>query len=402
MKILHTSDWHLGHRFLEQSQLEEQKLFLDWLSQYIIDNKIDILLVAGDIFDTGMPSTQSLRLYYDFLINIRNTNCKHVVITAGNHDSPGNINAPKELLNALSIYVTGKITDNVEDEIFKLTIDNQDIIIAAVPFLRDQDIRRAVAGEDFEQIEMRYKTALINHYNKVADYCNSIKQNNIPVIGMGHLFVTGGKTSDSEQFIYVGNLGDIGADDFSNVFDYLALGHLHRPQKVAGKEHIRYSGSPVILSFSEINYDKKVVEIEINNNNISQIREITVPKFRNIYSLEGNVNEIIVKLKDISQNHKHQLTPWVEAVINNKTELSVDADKIQKTAEQLDVEVLKVVFKTDKEKKGIENLIYDKKEIKDLTPEEVFMIKCKEEDFDIENNPEIKDAFFEAYNIAKS
>jgi len=402
MKILHTSDWHLGHRFLEQSQLEEQKLFLDWLSQYIIDNEIDILLVAGDIFDTGMPSTHSLRLYYDFLINIRNTNCKHVVITAGNHDSPGNINAPKELLNALSIYVTGKVTDNVEDEIFKLTIDNQDVIIAAVPFLRDQDIRRAVAGEDFEQIEMRYKTALINHYNKVADYCNSIKQNNIPVIGMGHLFVTGGKTSDSEQFIYVGNLGDIGADDFSNAFDYLALGHLHRPQKVAGKEHIRYSGSPVILSFSEINYDKKVVEIEINNNNISQIREITVPKFRNIYSLEGNVNEIIVKLKDISQNHQHQLTPWVEAVIDNNTELSVDADEIQKTAEQLDVEVLKVVFKADKEKQGIENLIYDKKEIKDLTPEEVFMIKCKEEDFDIENNPEIKDAFFEAYNIAKS
>jgi exonuclease SbcD len=400
MKILHTSDWHLGHRFLEQSQAEEQKLFLDWLTGYIDAEHIDILLITGDIFDTGLPSTQSLKMYYDFLINIRNTKCKHIVITAGNHDSPGNINAPKDLLNALSIYVVGKTTENIEDEVFKFSINNQEIIIAAVPFLRDQDIRRAVAGETFEQIEMRYKTALINHYNNIAKYCNSINNQKSPVIATGHLFAVGGKPSDSEQFIYVGNLGDIAAGDFPDTFDYIALGHLHRPQKVANKENIRYSGSPVILSFSELNYDKKIIEIEIENNHISQIKEITVPKFRNIYRIEGNIDEIIVKLKNLSQLN-NKLIPWVEVVINSQEELNIDISDIQKTAEQLNIEVLKIIFKKKKESSGLENLIYDKKDIKELTPEEIFIIKCKEENFDLENNPEIRDAFFEAYSIAK-
>jgi len=108
MKILHTADWHLGHRLHEQSQLEEQTLFLNWIENYIIEQKIDILLISGDIFDTGSPSNQSLEMYYNFLVKLTATTCKSIIITGGNHDSAGTLNAPKHILNALSIKVVGK------------------------------------------------------------------------------------------------------------------------------------------------------------------------------------------------------------------------------------------------------------------------------------------------------
>ena len=177
MKIIHTSDWHLGHRLYEQSQQEEQLKFLNWLETYIDDNKIDVLLIAGDIFDTGVPSTQSQKMYYDFLVNLHNSHCQHIIITGGNHDAPGTINAPKELLSALSIHVVGRAPENVKDEIFELTVGDEQVIIAAVPYLRDQDIRRAVARESLDELGERYKTDLINHYRDVAEYCQKIKVN---------------------------------------------------------------------------------------------------------------------------------------------------------------------------------------------------------------------------------
>src|ERR1035437_5315019 len=140
MKILHTSDWHLGHRLLDQSQYEEQFRFLNWLEEYINDNQVDILLISGDIFDTNVPSTQSQKLYYDFLISLKKTSCQQVIITGGNHDAPGTINAPRELLKALSIKVVGKVTELIEEGVFEIDISEEKIIVAAVPFLRDQDI----------------------------------------------------------------------------------------------------------------------------------------------------------------------------------------------------------------------------------------------------------------------
>jgi len=398
MKILHTSDWHLGHRLHEQSQHQEQLLFLEWLENYILQNDIDILLISGDIFDTGVPSTQSQKMYYDFLIKLTKTNCKHIIITGGNHDAPGTINAPKELLNALLIKVIGKSTENIKDEIFKLAVKEESIIIAAVPYLRDQDIRRAVAGETFEQIGDRYKTALVNHYNELAEYCQNINIDKNPIITMGHLFCIGGSTSDSERSIYVGNLGDIGADDFSNIFDYIALGHLHRPQKVGGKNHIRYSGSPYILSFSEIGYDKKVIVIETKNHKISNIKDVVIPKFRNIFRIRGTVDECDTQLKK-EDEQKYDLTPWVELIIDNNTETIISFSEINKTVEDLNLEVLKKTLKNQKELVGLEQLTKNSKSIKELSPIEVFKMKCKEENFNLNENIEILDAFNEVLQI---
>ena len=400
MKILHTSDWHLGHRLLEQSQQEDQSMFLEWLLEFISQNSIDLLLVSGDIFDTGVPSTQGQKLYFDFLIHLRETGCKEVVITGGNHDAPGTLNAPKELLQALSIHVVGKATDTVEQELMKLSIHDEEIIVAAIPYLRDQDIRRAIATESFEEINNRYKTALINHYSEAASGCLAMKTTEIPVIAMGHLFALGGKTSESEQTIYVGNLGDIGAVDFPEIFDYVALGHLHRAQKVGGSERIRYSGSPYALSFSEIDNDKKVVVIETMKGKIHMIQEAVVPRFRNICRVSGTVENCIRQLNEIDALDQ-KLTPWVEVILENDDEQAFEYKEINKASENLKLEVLKVTFKNEHRRAGLEKLVANAKDIKEISPEEVFKLKCKEQNFDLESHPEMLNAFFEMLQIVQ-
>ncbi len=400
MKLLHTADWHLGHRLHEHSQYEEQLLFLQWLLEQITALNIDILLISGDIYDTGVPSTQSQKMYYDFLISLQKTSCTHVVITGGNHDAPGTINAPKSLLQALSIHVVGKATEDISEEIFELVVGDEEVVIAAVPYLRDQDIRRAVAGETFDQINDRYKKALVNHYTQAADYCISLQKIDTPIIAMGHLFAIGGSTSDSEQNIYVGTLGHIGAEDFPKTFDYVALGHLHRPQIVGGCEHIRYSGSPNVLSFSEIGYDKKVVVLETKKNTIIAMEEVVIPTFRKVLRIKGKPEECIIKLQEIDGS-SDALTIWVEVVLDITSGVPIDHSDFSKVVADLNIEVLKVTVKNQRTIQGLEQLIDHTRSIKELSPLEVFKSKCQEESVDLEEHPELLDAFQEIVNMVR-
>lgn len=399
MKVLHTADWHLGHRLHEQTQLEEQTLFLSWIENYIIVQRVDVLLISGDIFDTGSPSNQSLEMYYSFLVKLKNTTCKSIIITGGNHDSAGTLNAPKHILNALSIKVVGKATENIEDEVFEIDVNGEKIIIAAVPYLRDGDIRKAVAGESFEELTDKYKTALINHYEASAEQCKLINTTKAPVIAMGHLFATGGSVSDSEQNIYVGTLGHIGAEDFPTYFDYIALGHLHRPQIISGNDKIRYSGSPHILSFSEINYDKIIIILTIENNNISKIEDSVIPRFREFYKLTGTIAECIDEFPIVISN-SYELTPWVEIVLNEDNTINTDELKI--LAEKYSFEILKTSLKNQRKIKGIEELLKNTKSIKELLPTEVFKLKCEEMGFDLEESPKVWDAFNEILQKVKN
>ena len=399
MKILHTADWHLGHRLHEYSQVEEQILFLNWIENYIIKEKIDVLLISGDIFDTGTPSNQSLEMYYTFLVKLKNTTCKSVIVTGGNHDSPGTLNAPKHILSALSIIVVGKATENIEDEVFKININSEEVIIGAVPYLRDGDIRRAVAGESFEELTDKYKTALINHYKASAKQCELINTRKAPVIAMGHLFAVGGSVSESEQNIYVGTLGHIGAEDFPTYFDYIALGHLHRPQIIGGNDKVRYSGSPNILSFSEIDYDKKVIVLTIEDNKISHIKDDIIPCFREFYKINGTIEECIKQFPNIISN-PYALTPWVEIVLNEEN--GVNTESLKKATKDYVFEILKTSLKTQRRLKGIEELLEDTKSIKELLPTEVFKLKCEELGYNLKENPKVWDAFNEVLQSVKN
>src|SRR5688572_2974528 len=177
MKVLHTSDWHLGKRLLHHERTEEHQHFLDWLLEIIRNEKVDALIVAGDIFDTGAPSNTALKQYYDFLRSLYLTGCKHVTITGGNHDSIATLNAPKELLKYFNIHVIGGVPENLEDEIIPLRdeIGEIKLVVCAVPFLRDKDIRLSIAGETAEEREQRIKTGICQHYKDLIPFIQDYK-----------------------------------------------------------------------------------------------------------------------------------------------------------------------------------------------------------------------------------
>jgi exonuclease SbcD len=222
----------------------------------------------------------------------------------------------------------------------------------------------------------------------------------VPVIAMGHLFVIGGTTSESEQTIYVGNLGDIRAGDFPDTFDYVALGHLHRYQKTGGTENIRYSGSPYMLSFSESGYDKKVVIIETEDNQLKKIGEHGIPKFREILKVRGSIEDCIAQLKLIDLE-THELTPWVEVILDDEPNTRLGFSEINKAAAYLKLEVLKVSLKNERKMAGLEQQLKDTRHIKELSPLEVFKLKCKEQEFELDERPEILDAFNEVFQKVK-
>lgn len=261
MRILHTADWHLGARLVERDRLPEHAAFLDWLIGALRSEKIDALLLSGDVFDAANPPQDAVALYFDFLKRLADLKTVKAVITGGNHDSASHLNAPRELLRRFEVHVFGHAGDNV--------VDLGGAVAAAVPFLRERDLRQASAGETMTAVHEQVRAAIRDHYAMQLAACREVAQGR-PVIAMGHLTVLGAAASDSERDIHIGNLGAVGADIFTG-FDYTALGHLHRPQRVAGQETVRYSGSPIPLSFSEAADPKSVVVLDTQGMKIATL-----------------------------------------------------------------------------------------------------------------------------------
>lgn len=261
MRILHTADWHLGARLVERSRLDEHEKFTDWLIETLRAEKIDALLLSGDVFDAANPPQDAVGLYFDFLKRLADLKTVRAVITGGNHDSASHLNAPRELLKRFDVHVFGEAGDNI--------VDLGDAVVLATPFLRERDLRQARAGESMGDVHAQVRSAIHTHYSGRLEACRTVAQKR-PLIAMGHLTVLGATTSDSERDIHIGNLGAVGADVFTG-FDYVALGHLHRPQRVAGHEHVRYSGSPVPLSFSEAADAKSVVVLDTQDMKIEAV-----------------------------------------------------------------------------------------------------------------------------------
>ena len=318
MKILHTSDWHLGRSLYGRKRYEEFSALLDWLAQTIEDEKVDALLVAGDVFDTSTPSNRAQGLYYRFLCRVAASCCRHVAVIAGNHDSPSFLNAPKELLRALNVYVVGSVTDALDDEVIVLHKDGKpEAIVCAVPYLRDKDIRTVEPGETIDDKNAKLVEGLKDHY---ADVCSIAEQkrtefenaghDGIPIIAMGHLFTTGGKTVDGDgvRELYVGSLAHVGEEVFSSAIDYLALGHLHVPQAVGSAEHIRYCGSPIPMGYGEAAQEKKVVLIEFNGIT-PNIQELAVPCFQQMVCIVGSLDDIHAKLEELKMEES---SAWLE------------------------------------------------------------------------------------------
>jgi len=378
MKILHTADWHLGQKFLAKDRIEEHRLALEWLYNTINDQNIDVLLIAGDIFDIGNPPNYARQMYYKFLTSLQSTKCRHVVIIGGNHDSPSMINAPKELLQILNVHVVGAATDDIQDEIIVLENNDKEteLVVAAVPFLRDRDLRTSVAGETGLERIAKIREGIVQHFQKAGEVVEEYASFPIPIIAMGHLYAKGASATDKQNNIYIGDVANIEAAQFPTIFKYIALGHLHRTQMVQKQEHIRYSGSLIPVNFGEI-LDKKSINIlEWDKDQLKNIETVKIPRFRNLIAIEGSLEKVQERLEKINENQKGILIPWVEiTVVLEETIPHLDAT-IREFSKDFRLEILKIrAIKKQQALESLTNFVT----LDDLSPLEVFEKKCDSE-----------------------
>ncbi|KAA3437163.1 exonuclease SbcCD subunit D C-terminal domain-containing protein [Rufibacter hautae] len=380
MRVLHTADWHLGQRLANQERTEEHRAFLNWLCQTICEQKIDLLLIAGDVFDTGFPSNTALKLYYDFLREVKGTCCRELVIIGGNHDSVSTLNAPAELLRHFNVHVVGGAPVQAQDQVIVLTDeDNQPkAVVCAVPFLRDKDVRLSVPGETGEEREARLKQGICDHYNQLVPLIQEFKQQGLPVLATGHLFAAGGSASDSEKEIHVGNLGQICGDQFPAEFDYVALGHLHRPQIVNKMPHIRYSGSPIPLSFSEITDRKQVVILDFEGGQLTDIHEVDIPCWRKLVRFKGTIDEVLPKVIAYDNADRPYLA-WAEVQLQYEHNLHDHTGKLQEVfAKHSQIQLLIHRPLRTIGTQTLDQQVQPEQDLADLKPKEVFLKKCEE------------------------
>jgi exonuclease SbcD len=322
MRVLHTADWHLGQHFLTgQERLTEQKAFLDWLLATVQAEAVEALVLAGDVFDTTTPSHAAQELYYDFLVRLQGTGCRDVVIVGGNHDSPTLLNASRRLLRALRIHVVGGVPADPSEQLISLAgaSGQPGLVVVAVPFLRDRDLRLSVAGETPDERQLRIRDSIAGHYKTLSehDLVRRLREQDVPVLATGHLYAAGGEAREgAERDVHIGGLGVIAAEHFPSTFDYVALGHLHRPQVVGGRAHIRYSGSPVPLSFTEADDKQQVLLLEFAGAGAPIITPLAVPVARRLQRFHGGLKEVEEAILSFD-NEACSLVAWADVLVHS-------------------------------------------------------------------------------------
>lgn len=373
MKILHTSDWHLGRTLYGRKRYEEFAAFLDWLAETIRQEQVDVLLVAGDVFDTSTPSNRAQGLYYRFLHRVAASACHHVVVIAGNHDSPSFLNAPKELLKFLNVHVIGSASEHSEDEVLALGKADgpPEMIVCAVPYLRDRDIRIAEAGESIEDKEQKLIEGIRRHYAEVTALAEQKRTElglDIPIVAMGHLFAAGGQTVDGDgvRELYVGSLAHVTAGIFPDSLAYVALGHLHLPQKVNGSEIMRYSGSPIAMGFGEAKQQKSVCLVDFSDSG-TVIRLVPVPVFQRLERIKGNVQELTCKILELSATAPQV---WLEVVYEADEIIGDLRERLEAAVAGTDMEILRV--KNNRMLERALNPSHEDETLDDLSLDDVF------------------------------
>ncbi len=373
MRILHTSDWHLGRRLYGQGRYAEFEAFLNWLPQRITEQRIDVLLVAGDVFDTGTPSNRAQSLYYRFLRQIADTPCRHVVIIAGNHDSPSFLDAPKGLLRALDIHVIGSSATPVEEQVLLLD-DPQGqsaLIVCAVPYLRDRDIRLSEAGESIEEKSRKLIQGMADHYRQVIERARQLQQkceSRPPIVAMGHLFTAGGQTreGDGVRELYVGNLAHLPAACFPEAIDYLALGHLHLPQTVGGNPLWRYSGSPLPMGFGEAKQQKSLCLVEFSAGG-PQLELLPVPMFQAMETIRGSGEEIEARIR---QFMAQESDAWLEIDYQGESPAGALRESLEQLIAGSRLKILRI--RNTRLMERVLHQDHPEEELQQLNPDQVF------------------------------
>jgi len=396
MRIIHTSDWHLGQNFYGKTRADEHKKFLAWLLKQITEHNIDAVIVAGDIFDTGSPPSYARELYFDFIVALHQLNCQ-LVILAGNHDSVAMLGESKQLLNNLSTKVIPAVTDKIDEQVFHLKDKNGEIqaVICAIPFIRPRDIIKSSSGQSATDKQQSLQQAISEHYQHLFEQAQQLSQNEYPIIATGHLTAVGVTVSESVRDIYIGTLDAFPANAFPKA-DYIALGHIHRTQKVAKSEHIRYSGSPIPLSFDEAKQQKVVLMVDLSIKE-TQVTELSVPCFQPIAMIKTQLDQIDDDVKKAVAELNDE-TLWLDIEIDSAQYLDNLTPRIERIIEDYPVEVLLV----RRSKTSRESMPNNQKKItlNELSLEDVFNSRLEQEPWESEQELHRKKRLTELFKQA--
>ena len=317
MRLLHTSDWHLGARFHELDRAEDEQHALDQIRALCVREQVDCLLIAGDVFDTASPGAAEVGRYFRFLHQVVAYGIGTVVVIAGNHDGAMRLDGPRDLLAHLRVHVVGAFTR--DEDPARCLVELRDragdvrAMCAAVPYLRDGDLWLPEAGE--MPPPKRHAEALVARYAQV----HALVPREMPLVVMGHCFANGGLTEAiaSERPVQVGNLGKVGAELLGGNAAYLALGHLHRPQPVAKREHWRYCGSLLPMSFAETAQAREVVIADVPaGGGPANIRCIELAPYRQYRRLAGDVETLMKVLEKLPRPALGMVQPWCELTVD--------------------------------------------------------------------------------------
>lgn len=398
MRILHTSDWHLGQFFINKSRGSEHQQFIEWLLQQVTLQEIDAVIIAGDVFDTGSPPSYARELYNQFVIGMHKLNCQ-LIILAGNHDSVSTLNESKNILAQLNTQVISAANPNSEEQVITLYERSGEpgAILCAIPYIRPRDIVKSQAGESASDKQQSLGQAITDYYQYVyalAEKKQAALESPVAIVATGHLTALGVSLTESVRDIYIGNLEAFPASSFPPA-DYIALGHIHRPQKVAKSDHIRYCGSPIPLSFDELGSSKQVLIAEFQGSALAQVTPLDVPTFQPMLVIKGDLESIERQLDQLDIKEDEQ-TVWVSIEVETQDYLTDLQNRIQQLTKDLNVEVLQLRRARPKRQPQIERI--DKEVLAELVPGDVFERRLEQEEFITEEDQQRKERLRTLFN----
>lgn len=383
MRILHTSDWHLGQHFMGKSREAEHEAFCAWLVGQVREQGVDAVIIAGDVFDTGAPPSYAREQYNRFIVELRDTGARLVVL-GGNHDSVAMLEESRALLACLDTQVIAAVGTELDAQLLVLPQrDGQPgAILCAIPFIRPRDVLTSQAGQSAQDKQLALQDAIRAHYRALFERAEAQRETfgrHLPIIATGHLTTVGASASESVREIYVGSLEAFPTSAFPAA-DYIALGHIHRPQKVGGLEHIRYCGSPIPLSFDEASQGKEVLLVDVDDSGLSSVTALPVPRFQPMKSVAGSLASLPAELERVAQEGSAGQPVWLEVLVHTDDYLTDIQVRVEKLCEDLPV----IVLRTRRERGNAQAALFSeaKETLDELSPEDVFRQRLDAEELE--------------------
>lgn len=380
MRFLHTSDWHLGQTLHNFERTYEHQCFLNWLLDTIVAEQVDGLLIAGDVFDNTNPSASAQKQFYRFLQQAKAV-APHlnIIITAGNHDSPGRLEAPGPLLEGMDITVIGQVRrlacGNLDFEQLIVPLKNRAGAVAAwclaIPFLRPGDVPRIDTDGD------PYMEGIAQVYRETMRHALQRRMPGQAIVALGHCHMAGGETSDeSERRIVIGGAEALSSRIFDAAIAYAGLGHLHLAQRVGRQHHLRYSGSPLPMSFAEVDYSHQVLRVELDGEAARDITEIKVPRAVGLLRVPARpapIEEVLTALAalELPEAPDPQTLPYLEVRVRLDSPEPGLRGRIEAVLEGKPVRLAKIET-TSVRKSGTGNLPASLDDLDRLQPDEIF------------------------------